>query len=115
MNIKEIRTFIPSKNYEVSRTFYKQLGFKGESAGDELTVFAKNGCTFFLQKYYNEEFAKNLMLQLIVPCIQEAFESIAKINISDVKHSEIKEETWGKVVYLWGPSGELLHVTELGS
>jgi hypothetical protein len=113
MNVKDIRPFIPSKDYEESRSFYLALGFKMEDAGSELSLFTKGDCTFFHQKYYNEEFAKNLMLQLIVQDINEALTVIPGIQKIEVKHSPIKQEHWGKVIYLWGPSGELWHVTEL--
>ncbi|PJE57247.1 glyoxalase [Marinomonas polaris] len=115
MNINDIRAFVPSKDYELSKSFYVALGFDGESAGEALTIFTKDGCTFFLQKYYNEEFANNVMLQLIVNDINESYELISEIKIENVRHSEIKVEPWGKVIYLWGPSGELWHVTELRS
>lgn len=111
MNITDIRPFIPSKDYDLSKSFYESLGFKGESTGPDLTIFQMSGCTFFLQRYFNEEFAKNLMLQLIVENIEAAYELVSGLN--GVKHSDIKRESWGSVIYLWGPSGELWHMTEL--
>ena len=115
MTPSEIRPFVPSKDYEASISFYTSLGFIGEAAGEDLTVFTKNSCTFFLQKYYNEELANNFMLQLVVPDIKEAFDTIAQNCASPARHSEITQEHWGRVIYLWGPSGELWHVTELNS
>ena len=116
MKINEIRPFIPCKDYEQSKSFYKSLGFEGESAGDDMMIFEKDGCTFFLQNnFYSEEFSKNLMLQLIVADIEDAYEVVSQITDGDSKHSEIKQELWGKVVYLWGPSGELWHITQLSS
>lgn len=116
MEISEIRSFIPCKDYAKSKTFYRSLGFEAESAGADLTIFTKDGCTFFLQnKIYSEEFSQNLMLQLIVKNIDEAYYLVSNLDDSDIKYSEIKEERWGKVVYLWGPSGELWHITELRS
>lgn len=112
MKTTDIRPFIPSKDYEVSKAFYESLGFKGESAGPDLTIFQQSGCTFFLQRFFNEEFANNLMLQLIVESIDDAYKLVA--GLSGCKHSDIKRESWGSVIYLWGPSGELLHITELG-
>ena len=53
------------------------------------------------------------MLQLIVENIDAAYELVSGLN--EVKHSKIKREPWGSVVYLWGPSGELWHITELSS
>lgn len=107
MKVKDLRPFIPSKDYEASRSFYLALGFKMEDAGSELSIVSKEECTFFLQKHGNEECAKNLMLQLIVQDIDEAFAVISGIEEIEVKHSPIKQEPWGRVIYLWGPSGEL--------
>ncbi len=116
MNINEIRPFIPCKNYDQSKLFYESLGFVSEGAGAELTIFEKDGCTFFLQRhYYSEEFAKNLMFQLVVEDIKNAHELASGIDVVGIEYSEIKHEGWGKVFYLWGPSGELWHITELNS
>ena len=113
MKAKDIRTFIPCKDYQESRVFYSALGFKCEDAGEDLSILIKDECTFFLQKFYNEELANNLMLQLIVEDIEEAFIAISSIEHIAIKHSSIENEHWGRVVHLWGPSGELWHVTEL--
>lgn len=116
MKINEIRSFIPCKDYQQSISFYRALGFKGEPAGEDMMMFEKDGCTFFLQKnFYDEAFSKNQMFQLIVSDIDEAYEVVSQITDSDARHSAIKQEHWGQVIYLWGPSGELWHVTELNS
>ena len=52
------------------------------------------------------------MMQLSVHDIDEAYEHISSIQGFDIKFTQIKTEPWGRVVYLWGPSGELWHVTE---
>lgn len=113
MQAIDLRVFIPSKDYEESKFFYQALGFVMEYISEELTVFECGECTFFLQKHYNEEFAKNLMLQLIVPDINQAFEKISNIQGVNCNFEPIKQERWGKVIYLWGPSNELWHITEL--
>jgi len=115
MKVEDIRVFIPSMNFSVSQSFYQALGFKMEPVSDQLCLFEKGSCTFFLQKFYNEDLAKNLMFQLIVKDIQEAFDLISSLEGFDIKFEPIKEERWGKVVYLWGPAGELWHITELNS
>jgi len=111
LNITDIRPFIPSKDYELSRSFYTLLGFKGEHAGPDLTLFQKGSCTFFLHRNVDSKAPNSMMLQLIVDNIDEAYTWLSRI--SDLKHSEITQEPWGAVVYLWGPSGELWHITEL--
>jgi catechol 2,3-dioxygenase-like lactoylglutathione lyase family enzyme len=113
MQPTSIRPFIPSKNYDESKAFYQALGFTMDYASDDLSIFHSGLCTFFLQRCNNEEFAKNLMLQLIVPNIDAAFSVISGIEGINFRFEPIKKERWGKVVYLWGPAGELWHVTEL--
>ncbi|KAA1161956.1 lactoylglutathione lyase [Pseudoalteromonas distincta] len=113
MQVDDIRVFIPCKNYEQSQCFYKALGFKVEDASNDLCVCTFGECTFFLQRYYNKTFAENLMLQLCVLNIDEAYELISNLNGFDIRFEGIKQEPWGSVIYLWGPSGELWHVTEL--
>lgn len=113
MKIEDIRVFIPSNNYEVSQSFYQALGFKMDYVTAELSIFENGGCTFFLQKIHNEVLNTELMFQLSVKDIDEAFLLISNLEGFDIKYEPIKVEPWGKVIYLWGPSGELWHVTEL--
>mmetsp|Transcript_13712 Transcript_13712/g.35200 ORF Transcript_13712/g.35200 Transcript_13712/m.35200 type:complete len:116 (+) Transcript_13712:58-405(+) len=112
MVVDHIKVFIPSKDYEISKSFYGQIGFKGEFVSDELTLFENGDCQFFLQNFYQEDLASNFMLQICVLDIEAAYLSCEKAT-DKLKISDISTEAWGKVFYLWGPSGELLHITEL--
>lgn len=112
MRVDDIRAFIPSKDYEVSKSFYEAMGFKGAYVSDDLTLFENGECSFFLQRFYNEALAENLMFQLSVLCIEEAWKTVSNLAGFDIKFEPIKEEPWGKVIYLWGPSGELWHITK---
>jgi predicted enzyme related to lactoylglutathione lyase len=112
VKVDDIRVFIPSKDYQISKSFYQSLGFKMDYVNDDLSLFENGECSFFLQNFYNEQFATNLMFQLSVLDIDEAYKIISNLEGFNIKHEPIKIERWGKVVYLWGPSGELWHVTE---
>ena len=112
MKVDDIRAFIPSKDYQSSKSFYTDLGFSSEYVTDDLTLFESGQCTFFLQRFYNKELAENLMFQLIVLDIEEAFE-MANRTQHKIKITPIQQEHWGKVFYLTGPSGELWHITQL--
>jgi hypothetical protein len=113
VKVDDIRVFIPSKDYEKSKSFYQALGFQMDYVSEDLCLFENGDCTFFLQNFYNEDFATNLMFQLLVVDIDDAFKVISNLAQLDIKYEPIKTERWGKVIYLWGPSGELWHVTEL--
>lgn len=120
MKVDDIRVFIPSKDYQVSQTFYQAMGFNMEFVTEDLSLFTNGDCSFFLTRLYNKEFATNLMFQLSVLDIDEAFATISAIQNNvlkkgfklKTKYDPIKTEPWGKVIYLWGPSGELWHVTQ---
>lgn len=112
MKVDDIKAFVPSKDYELSKAFYEEIGFRSETVTDDLTLFENGDCSFFLQRFYHPDLAGNFMLQVCVEDIESAYRMCKnakhKSKISDVKH-----ESWGRVFYLWGPAGELLHVTQL--
>lgn len=112
MKTNDIRPFIPCKDYQASIEFYSDLGFSSSYVTDDLTLFESGNCTFFLQRFYNQQLCENLMFQLCVSDIDSALE-IAGLARHKQKITAIQNEPWGKVFYLWGPSGELWHVTQL--
>ena len=112
MNVDHIKAFVPSKDYSISQTFYNDIGFKSEFVSDDLTLLSNGHCQFFLQRFYDEALATNFMLQLCVLDI-DAAHARSKDARHKLKITDVKQEPWGKVFYLWGPSGELLHITQL--
>lgn len=114
MNVTDIKVFVPSKDYEVSKSFYSEIGFKPKFVIDDLTLFQNGSCCLYLQRFYNQELADNFMLQVCVADIEEAF-NVCSSSEYKTRITSIQPEAWGKVFYLWGPAGELLHITELSS
>ncbi len=112
MQVEDIRVFVPSKDFEKSKLFYKELGFELTFETDEIAEFENGECSFLLQNFYNEEFANNLMLQLVVSSIEDVHEKLQKSPDVFDRFEEPKGVPWGKLLYLWGPSGELWHITE---
>lgn len=112
MHVTDIKAFVPSKNFSISREFYSEIGFIESPISDDLTLFHNGDCWFFLQRFFNKELAANFMLQICVEDIDTAFERCTKSQ-HKTKISPISDETWGRVFYIWGPAGELLHFTQL--
>ena len=112
MQVNDIKAFVPCENYEVSKLFYQEIGFKLENASDDLTLLLNGDCRLFLQRFYNSDLADNFMLQVCVADINAAYELCSQ-SVYKRKISAIEKEHWGTVFYLWGPSGELLHITQL--
>lgn len=112
MDVTGIKAFVPSKDYELSQRFYTEIGFESEYVSEELTLLRNGKSELFLQRFYDKALAENFMLQICVSDIEIAYERCAKSQYK-TKVSAIQREAWGEVFYLWGPSGELLHVTQL--
>lgn len=112
MKVEDIKAFIPSKDFAASIAFYEEIGFHSQYVSNELILFENGDCYFFLQNFYDEMLASNFMLQICVSDIDAAYAQ-CEASSYKTKISGIKKESWGKVFYLWGPAGELLHMTEL--
>lgn len=115
MNIKNIRTFLPSKDFSVSKQFYKDLGFEVLWENDDLCMFGQPEYNFFLQDYYQEDWANNLMMQLFVDDL-DALYKVAETTINKYEGTKIKpifEADYGRTFHIIGPAGELWHMTEV--
>jgi hypothetical protein len=57
--IKSIRPFIGAKNFEVSRSFYRDLGFEETVLSPNMSVFKIGDTTFYLQSAYVKDWIDN--------------------------------------------------------
>jgi catechol 2,3-dioxygenase-like lactoylglutathione lyase family enzyme len=111
---KNIRTFIGAKDFETSRTFYKELGFE-EIVLDEKMVLIKmnDDLAFYLQKYYVKDWVNNSMVFLEVDDIDQCWQDLNERGLHHkykyVRLSEIKTFEWGRECFLHDPSGVLWH------
>ena len=112
MDVTDIKVFVPSKDYGISKLFYSEIGFKPKFVTDDLTLFQGGSCSLYLQRFYNQELADNFMLQICVSDIEEAFD-VCSSSEHKTRITPVEQQVWGKVFYVWGPAGELLHITEL--
>lgn len=113
--VKEVIPFIPAKDFEASKRFYAELFDVNWDTGNLCQVQAGIS-KFLIQNYYQRDWAENSMYQLIVDDVHAIWEKLESSGVlarhSNVRANPPKREAWGKVVYMWGPSGELWHLTE---
>jgi len=110
--VDDIKVFVPSKSFALSKEFYAAFGFELVYDSDEYAEFRNNDCSFILQNYYHNSLAKNLMIQLVVSSVDEVYAEVNKLLDFGIKLKPPEIKGWGKLLYLWGPSGELWHITE---
>jgi len=70
MTIVEIKAYVPSKDFDLSKRFYQDLGFNLAWSSDELAYFQYGDSSFLLQNFYVKEHADNFMMHLLVENIE---------------------------------------------
>ncbi len=112
-----IRPFLPAKDYEVSRAFYRALGFRVDFEGDQVTAFSNEAGSFLLQNYWADELAGHLMMAWSVGDLDGWFEQVRAMDLPGrfgVPAPRAPEaQPWGMVIsYLVDPAGVLWHVSQ---
>ena len=121
MNLKahDVKTFVPSKNFQESLQFYEALGWtvKFRADDDQLAELELADCRFYLQNYYEKKWADNFMLHITVEDAQawhdHATSVIEKGNWKYARLQGPKEQSYGALVtWVWDPCGVLLHFAQ---
>ena len=114
---KSIRAFLGSKDFEVSRNFYKDLGFEESIISKNMSYFkVVEDLGFYLQGAYVKDWVDNTMIFLEVDSVERYWKGIRNLGLENkypgVKLTAIREENWGKECFLHDPSGILWHFGE---
>lgn len=81
MHVTEIKAFVPAKDFELSKQFYKDIGFTMASEGGGIAYFHFEHVSFLLQNFCSEGLAENFMMHMLVADVDAWW---AKINQSEV-------------------------------
>ena len=110
---KSIRPFIGAKDYDLSRSFYRDLGFQEIALGSDMSYFKTGEFGFYLQKAYVQDWVNNTMLFLEVSDVDVFWEALLALDLStkykEVKLTPIRVYDWGKECFVHDPSGILWH------
>lgn len=110
---RSIRPFIGSKNFDRSRSFYRDLGFEETTLTHNMSVFKTNSIAFYLQDAYVEDWINNTMIFLEVEDIDRHWVQLQALHLpatyKSVKVSAIRNEHWGREYFMHDPSGVLWH------
>ncbi|MCD8534694.1 MAG: glyoxalase [Verrucomicrobia bacterium] len=110
------RPFLPTREFELSKRFYEALGFEKIFDG-EVAIFQAGSGGFILQRYFQEEWAHNFMMQLMVDDLNAWWTHIQSLELA--KNYGVTEpkapawQPWGlRVSYVVDPAGVLWHFAE---
>ena len=110
---KSIRPFIGAKDYELSRTFYRDLGFQEMILSPAMSLFKIEQIGFYLQRAYVKDWVNNSMIFVEVDNVEQYWNDLQKLDLhnkyKDVRLVPIRHEDWGSECFLHDPSGILWH------
>lgn len=108
-----IRPFIGAKNFELSRSFYRDLGFQESILNPDMSYFKTEGLGFYLQNAYVQDWIDNSMIFLEIEDVGRYWKELLALDLTtkykSVKLTPIRAYDWGKECYLHDPSGILWH------
>lgn len=119
ISIKSIRPFIGASNFDISRSFYRDLGFEESVLQHNLSVFIKGNFAFYLQDYNAKEWIDNTMIFVEVEDTDKFWNDLVSLNLTEkysgVKLTPVRMMDWGKECFVHDPSGILWHFGEFFS
>ncbi len=115
-NIKSIRPFIGSENFEESRNFYKDLGFEEIILEPKLSLFTWQNISFYLQDAYVKDWIENTMIFIEVENTDAFWQYLISLDLTEkfktIKLTPVRTMPWGKECFVHDPAGNLLHFGE---
>ncbi|MEO7992669.1 MAG: glyoxalase [Chryseolinea sp.] len=113
---KSIRPFIGAKDFEVSRNFYRDLGFEESILFPTMSYFKTDDLGFYLQDAYVKDWIDNTMVFMEVEDVGRYWKELVALDLTSkyagVKLVPIRVHDWGRECYLHDPSGILWHFGE---
>lgn len=111
-----IRPFIPAQDFELSKRFYEALGFEKVLDG-EVAIFNAGSGGFILQRFFQEDWANNFMMQLMVDDLDAWWAHIESLDLANnfgvAAPKPPALQPWGlRVSFVVDPSGVLWHIAQ---
>lgn len=111
--VKAMRPMVPAKDFETSRRFYQELGFRPEILAAGLIEMHLGAYSFILQDYYVEQWANNFVFHMRVSDVNRWWDHIVSLNLPErygIRMKAPQPESWGVVAGIVDPSGVLWRI-----
>jgi len=111
----ELKTFVPARDFELSKDFYQTMGFKLGWADEQLAYFSHGEhCAFLLQNFYVKEQAENFVMHLLVEEVDAWWAQIQAARLDerfDTRLIAPQDQPWGMREFMaFDPSGVLWRI-----
>ena len=116
LKVTEIKSFVPAKDFDLSKLFYQSLGFELMSDFHDIAYFRHGDYAFLLQDFYEPAHCHNYMMHLLVEDVKSWYQHVQNSNVIaefEVTVTEVLEQPWGMLEFcISDPSGVLWRVAE---
>ncbi len=116
LKVTEIKSFVPAKDFDLSKRFYQDLGFELMSVFHDIAYFRHGDYAFILQDFYEPAHCHNYMMHLLVEDVKSWYQHVQNSNVMaefEVTVTEVVEQPWGMLEFcITDPSGVLWRVAE---
>jgi hypothetical protein len=108
-----IRPLIGARDFEVSKSFYRVLGFEERMLSPGFCLFKADEIAFYLQDAYVKDWIENTMIFVEVEDVDRYWKELESLNLpskfENVRLTATRVYDWGKECFLHDPSGILWH------
>jgi catechol 2,3-dioxygenase-like lactoylglutathione lyase family enzyme len=112
-NALSIRPFIGARDFNVSCSFYRDLGFKETVLTPNFSVFKSGNMAFYLQDAYVKDWIDNTQIFMEVDDVESFYDELKALDLpgqyENVRLSPVRNNDWGSECFLHDPSGILWH------
>ncbi len=113
-----LKTFVGTKDFDLSRDFYLALGWKMNFDEGELAELELDGRCFYLQRYYQKQWCNNSMMYMDVAFATAWHQHIERVllehSYGGARTQSPKPADYAKLVtHFWDPAGVLWHLAQL--
>lgn len=116
LNAVEVKAFVPARDFELSKRFYRDIGFTMASDGGGVACFRHGEASFLLQDFHDEALARNFMMHLLVEDVDAWHQQLQDKGIAaayGVRVGPVERQPWRmRDFVLFDPSGVLWRVAQ---
>jgi hypothetical protein len=114
-----IRPFIGARDYALSLSFYRDLGFQESILSPGMSYFKSGSLGFYLQNADVKDWIDNTMVFMEVDDVSRFWNELVALDLPSkykgVRLTPIRVYDWGRECFLHDPSGILWHFGEFNN
>jgi uncharacterized glyoxalase superfamily protein PhnB len=116
LRVIEAKAFVPARDFDLSKQFYRDIGFEMASEGGGVAYFHHGHASFLLQDFCVEEHVNNFMMHLLVEDVDAWHKTIIESGIPEkykVRVGSVVLQPWRMRDFeLFDPSGVLWRIAQ---